>query len=236
MVDSLLVRIYNRKILTLMKKSTRPITYLGLIIAFFGVPFVVYLYSLFAPKPYTDVFILQKEIVIFAVMALLLWVVIKGEKKGLSSIGLHNKHWIRSIGRAIGLAIVLMAVLLLCVWILGMFDIPVGGNEGKKYEAISLWTMTLITIRAGVVEEICYRGYIIERLEKISGGNMWIFLIVPVVVFALAHYSQGIAGLVISFVAGLVLAFTYWKTRDLKANILAHFLVDFVPNVVMQLL
>jgi membrane protease YdiL (CAAX protease family) len=41
---------------------------------------------------------------------------------------------------------------------------------------------------------------------------------------------------VIATAAGLLLAFFYLRTRDLKANIMAHFLVDFIPNVLAPLL
>ena len=177
-----------------MNKTKNPSTHFGLLIAFLGVTFVVYLYALVAPDPYTDSFVIQKETIIFAVMALLVVIILKGEKMGLDSIGLHRKHGIKSLGTALGLAIVLFAALLICVWILGIFGIEVGGEEGKKYESISLWTMALVTIRAGIVEEVCYRGYIMERLEKMSGGNTWIFLVLPVVIFAWAPFSKGMLG------------------------------------------
>jgi membrane protease YdiL (CAAX protease family) len=37
--------------------------------------------------------------------------------------------------------------------------------------------------------------------------------------------------MLIAFALGLVMALTYRKTRDLKANIIAHFLIDFISNV-----
>lgn len=213
--------------------SIRPITVIGILIGFFGVPLVIFLFSLYAPDDYTDAFVLHKEAWIFIVTGLLLLLIIKGEKRGLHSIGLHNRHWLRSFRDSVILTIILFIALIICALILQQFDIPIGGEEAYKYESISLWTMALVTIRAGIVEEICYRGYLIERLEKISNGNKWVFLILPVVVFALFHYSQGVSGFVISFVAGLILAIAYWKKRDLKANIIAHFLVDFIPNVLL---
>ncbi len=216
--------------------KTSQVTLLGLLIAFLGVPLVIYLFSFTAPAPYTDAFILKKELTIFLVGILLIFITIKGEGKNLSSIGLHGKHWMRSIGSGIVLAVILLGAIILCAWILGQFGIQVGGEEGQRYESISLWTMTLVTIRAGVVEEICYRGYLMERLDEWSSGNFWIFFMVPVIIFALAHYSQGIAGYVISFVAGTIMAYVYWKKRDLKANIIAHFLADFTPNVLLPLL
>ena len=215
-----------------MDSNSLRITYVGLVIALFGVPLIVFLYSLFIVNQYTDAIVIAKEASIFLLLTLLLFIIVK---QPLQSIGLHNKNWLKSIKLGIGVGILMFVAIIICALILEQFDIPVGGNEGRKYESISLWTMSLVTIRAGIVEEVCYRGYVMERLEKLSKGNFWIYFVIPVVLFSLAHYSQGVAGFVISFVAGAIMAYVYWKKRDLKANIIAHFLVDFVPNVLLQL-
>jgi len=73
-------------------QSTSSITYLGLAIAFIGVPLVVFLFSLNAAVPYTDAFIVKKETLIFLTTGLLLLLVVKGEKMSLESIGLHNRR------------------------------------------------------------------------------------------------------------------------------------------------
>jgi len=44
------------------------------------------------------------------------------------------------------------------------------------------------------------------------------------------------AGVAIAFVLGAVLTGFYLWKRDLISNILAHFLVDFIPNVVLPML
>lgn len=215
-------------------KKISGITWIGLLIAFFGTPLIVYVASQIEPDAYTNIFLVKKELLIFSTVGILLLLIHKGEKLKLDSIGLHNKHWGKSILTAFATTIILIAVLVLLAWILGLLGIPVGGDEGKKYESISLWTWVLIVLRAGVVEEICYRGYIMERLEKWT-GNWYIYFLFPLIIFSVAHYSQGIAGIVISFVLGGILSLLYWKKRDLKANIMAHFLVDLIPNVILPL-
>lgn len=215
-------------------KSIPRITLLGLVIAFFGPPLIIYIAAQLAPDTYTNLFLVKKELLIFAVTGLLLLLIHKGEKLGLDSIGLHGRHWGRSVLSALVLSIILLIAVVITAWALSFLDIPVGGGEIHKYRDITLWTWSLIVLRAGVVEEICYRGYIMERLEKWT-GNWYIFFLLPVVIFSLLHYSQGIAGIAISFVAGFILAYVYWKKRDLKANIIAHFLVDLIPNVLLPL-
>jgi len=67
-------------------------------------------------------------------------------------------------------------------------------------------------------------------------GSKWLAAGVTLVLFAGFHYRQGWPGVLLASAAGAVLtAFYLWK-RDLVANIFGHFLVDFVPNVVLPLL
>jgi membrane protease YdiL (CAAX protease family) len=107
-------------------------------------------------------------------------------------------------------------------------------GESKAFDALSLWTITLVTIRAGVAEEVFMRGYLLERLTTISASK-WMAGGLSLIPFALLHYpGQGWAGVLVSFLAGLVLTLFYFWKRDLKANIIAHFLVDFIPNVVVE--
>jgi CAAX protease family protein len=94
--------------------------------------------------------------------------------------------------------------------------------------------MSIMVLRAGIVEEICYRGYMIERLEKLT-GNWLVYFLAPLILFGAFHYKQGVPGIIIAFVSGAILAILYLKRRDLKANIITHFLVDFIPNVVIPL-
>ncbi len=215
-------------------KSIPRITLVGLLIAFFGTPLIVYIAAQLAPEAYTNAFLIIKELLIFGMTGILIILIYKGEKLTVASIGLHNRHWGKSVVTALKTTVILIAAVVVVAWILSLWDIPIGGGETTKYKSISLWTWFLIVIRAGVVEEICYRGYIMERIEKWT-GNWYAYFLIPVVIFSLFHYSQGIAGIAISFVAGIILAYVYWKKRDLKANIIAHFLVDLIPNVILPL-
>lgn len=54
--------------------------------------------------------------------------------------------------------------------------------------------------------------------------------------FALFHFWQGYAGVLISFVLGGYLTIIYIWRRDLKSNIITHFLVDFIPNIALPLI
>jgi membrane protease YdiL (CAAX protease family) len=60
-------------------------------------------------------------------------------------------------------------------------------------------------------------------------------LLVPLTVFAVSHYRQGVGGIIAVFVLGGILTAFYMKFRDLMANVTAHFLGDFVLNVALPL-
>jgi len=216
---------------------TSAITWVGLFIALFLVPLVIFIFQSIAPPgPLTNQFVMEKEISVFAACAILLLLIKYGEKLSLESIGLHNRNWGKSILWGLLGAVISFAAIAILLLIFKKVGIAFGqGAESARYKNVSLWVMSFMVLRAGIVEEVCYRGYVIERLEKIT-GNWFFYFLVPLILFGLFHYRQGTGGIVISFVAGAILAVLYLKRRDLKANIITHFLVDFVPNILFPLL
>ena len=218
-------------------QRTSAITWVGLSIALFGAPLVIFLFQSMAPEgPFTNQFVLAKELCVFAVAGILILLILKGERLGLGSIGLHSRNWGKSILWGLLGVVIAGAALAILLFIFSKVGIAFGqGEDVGRYKNISLWVMFVMVLRAGIVEEICYRGYVIERLQKIS-GNWIVYFLIPLILFGLFHYRQGIGGIIISFVAGAILALLYLKRRDLKANIITHFLVDFIPNVLLPLI
>jgi membrane protease YdiL (CAAX protease family) len=94
--------------------------------------------------------------------------------------------------------------------------------------------VTLIVLRAGVVEELFYRGYAIERLQALGLGRFWAAA-VPLIIFAMGHWTGGWANIVIALALGAILAGFYLWHRDLGANMIGHGLVDFIANVLPKL-
>ena len=50
------------------------------------------------------------------------------------------------------------------------------------------------------------------------------------------HFSQGVAGILITFVIGAIATAIYLWKRNLLILIVAHFMVDFIPNVLLPLI
>lgn len=212
--------------------KNKPITSLGFFISYTAISGVNWIFKTYNGSTLNNPQVIAKELIILALVGALLLLIVKGEKLSLNSIGLTFTGWGKSMLLTMGIlvsafAIILVSVLI-CQWIGWSF------GESKVFESLSLWTITLITIRAGVAEEVFMRGYLLERWTTISGSK-WIAGALSLIPFALLHYpGQGWAGVLVSFNAGLVLTLFYFWKRDLKANIIAHFLVDFIANVVPE--
>jgi membrane protease YdiL (CAAX protease family) len=150
----------------------------------------------------------------------------------LSSIGLRFDRFGRSVAWGFGLAVVAFAILAVCL--VGFSALGIHYGEGTGISRALPVTLLAVT-RAGISEEALYRGFALERLKSLTGSK-WIAVGVTLVLFAAFHFRQGMAGVFLAFLLGGVFtAFYLWK-RDLLATITGHFLVDFVPNVLLPLL
>ncbi len=109
-----------------------------------------------------------------------------------------------------------------------------GGAHAHDFEKLPLWLVTVIVFRAGFVEELFYRGFAIERLRSL-GWPRAAAALVPLVVFAAMHYTGGLVNALVAFTLGGILTLFYLWRQDLVANIIGHFLVDFIANVVPRL-
>lgn len=209
--------------------SIKPITILGIALSYCSISVVNFLFKTYQDGPLNNPQVILKESIILTLVGLLLLLVVKGEKQSLSSIGLYWGHWKSTIRIALMILVCTFSAIIAGIFIAQSLGWRFG--ESQAFNQLSLWVVTLITIRAGVAEEVFMRGYLLERLGLIF-KNKWVVAALSLIPFALLHYpGQGWAGVLVSFNAGAVLtAFYFWK-RDLKANIIAHFLIDFIANV-----
>src|SRR3954454_14074119 len=130
------------------------ITSLGLFVALFGMLLVRPVVNHFWPG-LTFTSAIFKEIGMWIVALVLLAIIKLGEGLPLSSIGLGTVRFWKSIlwGSLLGVVCLLVAGLLVA---LTHFN---GGEAGQALEKLPVWLLWLIVVRAGVVEELCYRGY-----------------------------------------------------------------------------
>jgi membrane protease YdiL (CAAX protease family) len=203
--------------------------WVGLFLALFAMVLIRHAFVFFVPE-ITVASAILKETLIWASAVALLVIVRRGERLPMRSIGLGTARWWKSILRGLVIAVVSAAIVGGLAYVTGYGH----GPGSAAFEKLPLWLITLIVFRAGVVEELFYRGYAIERLQMLGVGRFW-SVTIPLVIFSLGHWSGGAANILIAFAAGAILTGFYLWRRDLVANMVGHGLVDFVANVLPRL-
>ena len=204
-------------------------TWAGLAISLFAMVVIRQAFVFFVPET-TFLSALLKEALIWLNAVTLILIIRRGEHLPMRSIGLGVACWWKSILWGFIIAIVSTVVAGVLVYLTGYGH----GPGSAAFEKLPLWLITAIVFRAGVVEELFYRGYAIERLRLAGFGRFW-SVVIPLVIFSFGHWSGGAANILIAFAAGLILTGFYLWRRDLVANMIGHGLVDFVGNVLPAL-
>jgi membrane protease YdiL (CAAX protease family) len=209
----------------------RFITVVGLIIALFSLAFFAIWYRDWYGITVQSVVI--RESLIFLLVGIL-FLIIRQEGLTNESINLRATAVGKSFGYGMLFFLFSAAGILLCVLLMNFLGWKVGGEEGSAYKGIPIWVWFIMVTRAGIAEELFYRGYAIERLTTLTGSR-WVAVSIPLLIFSVGHFRQGPGGILISFVAGAILTATYLWKKDLLANMICHFTVDFIPNVALPL-
>jgi uncharacterized protein len=208
--------------------TTSPLaTWIGLFLALFSMIIIRDVFRRFAPDAGAGATVL-KESLMFLSAGIVLWLLRFREGQSLRSIGLGTSPWWKSalwglvtgaicLGVAVGLAVLTHY------------------GQGTSYlDKLPVSIVTMVVLRAGIVEELFYRGYAIERLQAVGVGRA-AAVALPLIVFSVAHWTGGLANILIAFVTGAVLTAFYLWRKDLVANMIGHFLVDFIANVLPRL-
>jgi membrane protease YdiL (CAAX protease family) len=204
-------------------------TWAGLAIALFAMVAIRQLFAFVVPETTFASAVLKETLIWVSALALIV-IIRRGEHLPMRSIGLGTARWWKSILWGFIIAIVSAVAVGGLAYLTGYGH----GPGSAAFEKLPLWLITAIVFRAGVVEELFYRGYALERLQMIGLGRFW-SVAIPLVIFSLGHWSGGAANILIAFAAGLILTGFYLWRRDLAANMIGHGLIDFVANVLPKL-
>ena len=208
-----------------MRSTISPFTWLGLFIALFGFTALRFAFRAFGGSTLItgDV---CKEVAIWIMAALLILLICFGERLPLSSVRLGVAPWRQSIRQGC----ILTGLCGITAWIVIHFTGYGHGPGSAEDNKIPIWLNTLMVIRAGVVEELFFRGYAIERLEAVGCGRL-VSAAIPLAIFAGTHWTGGVPNVIIAFVLGGVVTLFYLWKRDLVANMIGHGLSDFLGLV-----
>ena len=167
----------------------------------------------------------------FASAGALVWLVRRWERLPLRSTGIGTSPVWKSLawGAVTAAACFVPAVLIAKLTGYGH------GAGSQAFAKLPIWVVFLVVVRSGVVEELFYRGYSIDRLQRLGFGRI-VSWTIPLVLFGAAHWSGGTVNILMALVMGAILTAFYLWRRDLVSNMFGHFLVDFVANVLPRLL
>jgi membrane protease YdiL (CAAX protease family) len=98
----------------------------------------------------------------------------------------------------------------------------------RRLAELSIGLRVIIVLTAGITEEIQYRGYLIERLNALT-GRLGLSTAISWILFMLLHIRfWGLGGALQIGIASVVLYALYFWRRNLLACILMHVLNDAV--------
>lgn len=90
-----------------------------------------------------------------------------------------------------------------------------------------LWAVLGLAPTAGLCEEFLYRGFLLVEVTAWFHSAAW-GVAISSAAFGLAHFYQGLNGMVRAALLGALLAWPVVKTGSLYPSMTAHFLIDAV--------
>jgi len=90
----------------------------------------------------------------------------------------------------------------------------------------------VLSLSAGIAEEICFRGYVITRLAHLT-GSVWPGVLLGAISFGIGHLYQGWGGAVMIMIYGLLFSLLFLARGSLVPCIIAHALQDMLAAFAM---
>ncbi len=176
------------------------------------------------------------EAAIWFYAAVVLAIALLWERRLLASIGLR-KPTLASLGFGFAGAVAMVGAGLLAGYVVyGLLHQPehADAQAAALVRGSAVYALCL-SVRAGIIEEIFFRGLAIEQLTSLTGSR-WLSALIAAVVFVLIHalHFDWVQLIPIAAVT-IVLTGLYLWQRDLMANIIAHVVVDAAGLVTLAL-
>lgn len=133
-------------------------------------------------------------------------------------------------GISVGLLFLVILVVASAVTILWRWAMPAAAPVVPATPEASLGTMAFVfaAVSAGATEELIFRGFLQPRCALLF-KRPWVAVVLPSLLFGLAHYQRGdLLGVLLPFVIGVLFALYYQKYRSLGVAVTCHVLIDLV--------
>lgn len=169
-----------------------------------------------------------EELIIKPILWLVpVFILVRKEGLGLSSLGFTLKNLFPSIYLSLGIGVLFVGEALLINYLkYGQFDFS--ANVG----ALPLGTALFLSFATAFTEEVTFRGYIFNRVWA-STGNEWLANVSVSLVWALVHlpvtffvWKLSLTGsllyLFLTMLFGMGSAFVFARTRNIISSIILH--------------
>ena len=102
----------------------------------------------------------------------------------------------------------------------------------RTTEELLLWLVVSIT--AGICEEIIFRGYL-QQQSRLITGNAWLGIIVSGIVFGAGHGYQGLRMMIVIAVYGMMFGLLAHFRKSLRPGMMAHAWQDTLTGIVSRI-
>jgi len=175
---------------------------------------------------------------------ILFWVAARIRSAGWHTFGLNQPaSWIRAGLSGIGFAIfMIMVITLLQELLFLVFPIVVSpdlSRFGMLHGNLTnlIFNVVVIWITAGLIEELVWRAYLVNRLTDIFGQTRiasMIAIFCSATLFGIAHFYQGPSGMLLAGVTGLLFGVAFLiRRRNLWPLVIAHGLINMISFINM---
>ncbi|MFN0046708.1 MAG: lysostaphin resistance A-like protein [Sphingorhabdus sp.] len=205
---------------------SKPLILLGVAIAIIGN--ALFAFSQLEPDASIPARLLR-EGTAWLLLAVVVGYALRIEKLPATSLGLCPFSWKQTQlpGLAAGIALTLFAGA--AVYIAQtVFHLEADNHLISMLAGMPWWMLVLLSLRAGFVEEILFRGYLLDRLTRLS-GRRWIGIVGSIALFTAMHFGGWQAGqLILVALAGTLFTALYLWKRNIMICVIAHFTVDLI--------
>jgi membrane protease YdiL (CAAX protease family) len=169
-------------------------------------------------------------ILLQSILITLVYISLRKNNEGLSSIGFGKADF--NFGNAVSGVIFFIGASLLMFIIKNAF-LRSGYLPPEEIDYILPITLIekilwfILSLGAALSEEFGFRGFIISR-TKILTNKYLAGAIIGSLAFSMGHIYQGISGVILTFIYGMLFAGLYIARRSLFPCVVAHFLQDII--------
>lgn len=167
------------------------------------------------------------ELIYWGLVASLLFYIVFVERQRFRSVGFVRPGSMDALIVLGSCALMLVGLGLLQFVMFPRLGIHSEDKVGSLQRAPTWW-LAVSAIRAGVMEELFFRGYAITRLTALT-RNRWFAAGISLIAFSAAHLgSWSWPQMIVAAYGGLILTLLFLWRGNLWANMAAHAVVDLV--------